>query len=132
MPRSAGVVTRTKDGRMLCSPHARTGAPMYYTQGCEMCEAAREKAQRPEVRTHPPCRELTRAEVRMAFPGVAISPRYGQVEQRSLRRVDIDEAGPKRLRGKKALTVKWIDWKKVQGEARRQLGRIALGGRSAC
>jgi hypothetical protein len=34
---------RRKDGRVLCNPHARSGAPTYHTAGCVMCELARAK-----------------------------------------------------------------------------------------
>lgn len=41
---------RTRDGRVLCAAHARTGAPIYHTEGCEACAAARAKGiVRPDV-----------------------------------------------------------------------------------
>jgi hypothetical protein len=45
---------KTRDGRTLCSAHATTGCPAYFTLGCDACEAARAKGiVRPNIETVP-------------------------------------------------------------------------------
>ena len=34
---------RCADGRLLCNPHNKSGAPRYHTEGCWRCEEARDK-----------------------------------------------------------------------------------------
>jgi hypothetical protein len=46
--RTTGQSTSTqlqhsRDGRMLCGPHSRSGVPTYHTDGCDACEEARAK-----------------------------------------------------------------------------------------
>lgn len=50
----ASTLMRSKDGRLLCGPHRRTGAPAFHTEGCAECEAARARGvQRPDATTAP-------------------------------------------------------------------------------
>lgn len=48
------ALRRTRDGRMLCTGHRRSGAPPIHTPGCAMCEAVRAAGVvRPDAATIP-------------------------------------------------------------------------------
>jgi len=59
---------RTRDGRVLCTSHNKTGAPKWHTEGCDACREARAKGiVRPDISTAPPPRQRGRDTVRTGF-----------------------------------------------------------------
>jgi hypothetical protein len=51
---AAPRLQHTRDGRVLCSAHATSGAPSYHTPQCEACAAARARGIiRPDITTVP-------------------------------------------------------------------------------
>jgi hypothetical protein len=52
---AAVKLQHTRDGRMLCTRHASSGAPAFHTEGCDECAKARAKGIiRPNIEDTPP------------------------------------------------------------------------------